>query len=70
MEELASLLASPPQALAADCAGPIDLPDAALSAGEVERFWADDRAMLISCAGKHAALRQFYESRDAGLAGK
>jgi hypothetical protein len=68
--ELASPLAEPPAALAAECEDPAALPDKALSAGEVERLWAKDRAALVSCRDRHSGAMRFYARRDAGLAGR
>lgn len=70
MTELGSVLAAPPPAISADCGVPVDLPDAALSAGAVERLWAADRIALMDCGDKHHAAIEFYAKRDKGLAGK
>jgi len=68
--ELGSVLAAPPAELAAHCDDPVAVPDAAIAAGATERLWAQDRASLVTCGGRHSGLAQFYAKRDAGLAGK
>ena len=56
--------------LAAACADPIDLRGLqGLNAGPVERYWIADRASLVDCRDRKAALQKFYTERDAGLAG-
>ncbi len=67
--ELGSARAAAPPALTAECARPADIAEAPLSAGAVERLWADDRAALTTCRSRHAAVIDFYVRRDAGLAG-
>jgi len=68
--ELGSQLAKPPTPLIEDCPAVAELPDGPLSAGAVERAWAQDRSALVSCHDRHGAIVQFYHDRDAGLAGK
>lgn len=68
--ELASPMARPPAALAAACARPVELPEGAMSAGAIERYWARDRAALAACASRHAAAMLFYDNRDRALAGR
>lgn len=68
--ELATPAADPPAELAGDCGKPVDVPDDALSAGAVERLWAEDRAALENCREQHQGLARFYRDRDKGLAGK
>jgi hypothetical protein len=69
---LAKPVAQPPSRLAADCASPADLPDdnKGLSAGQIEREWAQDRVNLVDCRDRHHGLVQFYSLRDRKLAGK
>ena len=69
VEELRSALAQPPAALVLPCDDPIILPDGPLNAGPAERGWIIDRFALLTCGDRLAALRRFYEIRDAGLAG-
>ena len=40
----------------AHCPAPVTLPDRALTDQEVERFWSRDRASLLDCAGRLAAV--------------
>ena len=40
----------------AHCPAPATLPDRALTDQEVERFWTRDRAALLDCAGRLAAV--------------
>ena len=68
--ELADPAMQPPAALTAPCDAPVALPDAAMSAGAVERGWAADRGALAMCGARHQAETEFYAKRDAALAGK
>lgn len=61
------VLAPPPVELTRACARPVDLPDGALTQGEVERHWSRDRASLAVCGRRHGALVKFYTNRDEGL---
>ena len=70
MRQLAEEKAQPDKKVTASCAAPVDLPDRALSAGEVERFWGEDRANLVQCSAMHEAVLTFYQMRDSGLARK
>lgn len=63
-------LTKPDSALVQKCAGPIDIGDKALTQADVERLWISDRQRLLTCIGRHLALRDFYADRDAGLSGK
>lgn len=45
-----------PHSLRKPCEPPILLPDRALTAGEVARFWGKDRAALTACEAKRQAL--------------
>jgi hypothetical protein len=38
------------------CAGPVDLPDRALSDQDIEILWGRDRVALKNCAGKVEVL--------------
>lgn len=66
--ELGEIKAKPDPELTRDCDKPNKLPHRALSAGEVTRYWAVDRARLVECGDRHHAETEFYEKRDAGLA--
>lgn len=70
VSQLAGASAQPPAALTIPCDPPVPLPDSAMSAGAVERGWAQDRVSLMDCGTKHSDLLRFYQDRDAGLAGK
>lgn len=61
--------AAPPGELTRPCAPPARL-SGVLSAGAVERGWAQDRAALADCGARQAAVVRFYAERDAGLAGE
>lgn len=50
-----------------DCLGPVRLPDGVITQRDVERLWITDRKALIDCGKRHAALRDYYEERDAAL---
>jgi hypothetical protein len=52
------------------CARPVALPMAALSVGDVERYWARDRVALVKCGANLAALDRFYDQLRARLATK
>ena len=60
--------AAVPGVLSVPCDKPVGLPDAAMSAGAVERTWGRDRTALVSCGLKHQAVVSFYSERDRGLA--
>ncbi len=68
--ELAGDRAKPDPDLTAPCADPVELRGyQELHAGPVERFWFVDRAGLVDCGARKAAVQKFYDDRDAGLAG-
>ena len=67
--ELKSQISQPPAALATPCGSPAALPMSPLSAGSVERLWAQDRSVLALCGRKLDGLVEFYQTRDKGLAG-
>lgn len=70
VEELRLQLAEPNEVLSAACADPIDLRGMqGMNAGPVERYWITDRASLVDCRDRKAALLKFFTERDAGLAG-
>ena len=50
------------------CARPVTLPVAALSASDVERYWARDRVALLKCGANLAALDRFYDDLRARFA--
>jgi len=62
------LLPSLPAQLRQACARPVELPDRALSQGEVEQLWTVDRAALVKCGVGQAALVAAYQALAAGLA--
>lgn len=59
----------PPTAFTAPIPVPVRLPGRAITRGEVERAWARDRAALVTGRRRHAALADWYKTRDAALAG-
>lgn len=51
------------------CADPVVIPRGLrLGAGPVERLWRRDRLALVECGARKAAVQQFYDDRDAGVA--
>lgn len=70
ISELKGALAAPPVTLSAPCVSPSDLPDGPLSAGAVERAWAQDRSELMHCGVKHEKTVEFYKVLLKGLAGE
>lgn len=44
------------------CAGPVALPDAALSQAGVEAYWLKDRAALKACGGRHVATVKYWDA--------
>jgi hypothetical protein len=68
--QLSKVTAAPPAGLTRACDDPATIPDGPASAGSVERLWAKDRASLVSCKGRHAAVVSFYAKRDKGLSTK
>ncbi|MBZ9808109.1 dehydrogenase [Mesorhizobium sp. ESP-6-2] len=62
-------LVEPARETVAACLGPVRLPKGVLTQRDVERLWISDRKALITCAKRHAALRDFYAQRDAELRG-
>ena len=66
-------LADPPTGLTRICEDPVRLAGAGIGAAigqavVVER-WAQDRAALVECKGRHRGLLEFYRVRDEGLRG-
>lgn len=53
-----------------DCPDPAQLPNGPMKQRDVERYWSRDRASLIECGDRHAALREFYQQRDGALRAK
>lgn len=51
------------------CDSPMQLPNAALSRGDVERLWARDRAALVRCGANLEALVAYYENLAQRLKG-
>ena len=60
------LLASD-SSLTADCDVPTNIPERELSQIDVEKYWTIDRKNLVTCKNRHAALRDFYNTRDNEL---
>lgn len=58
------------QAAAEPCAGPVILPDRALSDAELEVFWRRDRIRLVNCREKHAVLADYAKATQAELSGE
>lgn len=46
------------------CDDPADLPERALSAAEVERYWAQDRSALRFCKAKHGGVLRVFLARE------
>ena len=69
VKELASSEAQAPRDLDKPCRRPTKLPERALSGGETERYWGQDRAALDACGDRHDANVRWRRRRDAGLAG-
>lgn len=63
-------LSHPPGSFEMDCADPVQLPNGPMKQRDVERHWSRDRASLIECGDRHAALRDFYQQRDGALRAK
>lgn len=73
---VAPSLADPPAGLIRDCDDPVRLSEGAanpagagIAQGAIVRLWAQDRAALVACKGRHRGLRAFYAARDQGLRG-
>jgi hypothetical protein len=62
--------AQPPAELVRESDDPVVLPEKALGAGEITRYWGKDRISLRVCKVRHIGLRDFYSRRDTGLAGQ
>lgn len=62
-------LADPPRSLTAACARPVEVPTDQLkiSAAQVERLWAEDRAALARCGWTKAKLAAFYQTQIDAL---
>lgn len=69
MTELSSPLAEPPAAITAPCDVPTQLPNKAMSAGDVIGAWGADRAALDICGARHQAETEFYRKLKSYLAG-
>ena len=67
--ELNDVRAQAPEAFTRPCHAPVDLVGE-LSAGAVEKLWAQDRIALVACRDEHDLYVGFIRRRDAGLAGK
>lgn len=52
-----------------DCLSPVRLPEAGLTASEVESYWLTDRLALKECKAGKAALQEYYGRRDGALRG-
>jgi hypothetical protein len=62
-------LSKPDKKLLEDCLGPVRLaPDGILTQKKVEKLWIKDRESLINCGKKFKILKDFYKTRDRGLA--
>ena len=62
--------AQPDARLLEPCLGPVRLPrNRDMSREEASRAWGRDRARLVDCGERHDATVQFYQERDAALAG-
>jgi hypothetical protein len=62
--------AAPPVELTRPCDEPQRLPRGGLTQAQAVRLWARDRKALVDCGERFDATIQFYEERDAGLAGE
>ena len=65
--ELGTPAAQPDPELTAKCNVPVQLKGSALSAGETERDWGQDRTSLVDCGRKKQELQKFYSERDEKL---
>jgi hypothetical protein len=63
----APILLGPPEEFVKYCPRPVKLPDRSLTQFEVENSWIQDRASLVLCADRHAAVTEFYEDRDSRI---
>ena len=54
--ETSLLKPRPPASMTTPCAGPVALPERALTDAEVEVLWGRDRTALRACGERHAAL--------------
>jgi len=61
------VLQAAPQALSAPCEGPVAVPPGAKSQREVEGLWGRDRASLVDCRERKAAVQDYYTRRDGEL---
>ena len=57
-----------PPSLRQACQGPVALPSGEqLTRAQVERYWSQDRARLVTCKNRHGATVSFYMKRDEAL---
>jgi hypothetical protein len=66
MDQLVSQQANPASDITQPCQNPVELV-AAPSGGDVLRNWSKDRAALLDCREKRAALWGYVQGRGAGL---
>ena len=60
----------PDSKLTESCPPPVDLGADQLTQKQIEEFWTADRYRLVTCRKRHAALRDFFQRRDADLEGR